>query len=421
MLFLLALFHAAAAEPTAMTLEEALARVEADGPDLAVAQARAEAADGVVRQASAAMKPILAATGAYQQNDEEVVLSFSKLLSGLPGDPSAMPPDVTLQAKEAWTGSVSLRVPIVAGSAYADLAAAKRQSRAADAGAEAARVQVRSAVVQACAAADAAEGLVEAAERGVTLAEAHRDAVSRAVAAGTEGRLALLQAGSDVAARQSDLAQARADLARTREQLGALLGVDGPVDVELPALAEVPAGPEVTPSVEAAQWQLASAESRVASAWWRHAPTLSAYGVASASTVPYPTGKDTTWRAGVELQWVLYDGGLRYGRLDQAVAERHAAEAALRAEELRASREERDAERDLGVAKERLALAEAQLALASEAEQVARKGLAAGTVSALEARDAEQRAFQADVAHEAAAARVTIAAAGLARARGVAW
>ena len=123
-----------------------------------------------------------------------------------------------------------------------------------------------------------------------------------------------------------------------------------------------------------------SAKARIDSAWWRHAPVVSASATGLAATVPYPTGKETAWRVGLEASWTLFDGGLRYGRLAQARADLAAAEAFETAETLRVSREARDAERDWDLARQQLALAEEQSRLGAEAASVAQRGLAAGTV-----------------------------------------
>jgi outer membrane protein TolC len=426
MLLLLAPWLAVAAEapePLVMDLSDALARVEADGPELAGARARADAARGVTRQALAAALPVIGASGSWVHNDHEVVLSFSNILENIPFpiDTSGFPDDVTIQPLEAWQGGAQARVPLIAPVAWADAASAGKRAQAANLQAEQVRVMVRGAVVRACAAADAAEGLVSVAEHSADLAVERRDAIERAVKAGTENKVALMSAEADVLARQSDLIEARSQLDGARDALGALIGVNGPVIVKMPDLTELPEGPARHLSVEVANYSLKAAEGQVQSAWWRHAPTLAATGQAATSTVNYPTGLSYAWKVGFELQWTLYDGGFRYGKLDQARADRESARAAVRAAELGADRAERDARRGLDVARERLVLAEARAEVAREAEQIALRGLEQGTVGALAAREAADRAADAGIAREVAEARLVTALVGVAESRGAAW
>jgi outer membrane protein TolC len=411
---------AAAAEPAAMTLDEALAALRTDAPGLAQARARADAARGVARQAAAAWLPVLVATGTYLRNDDEVVLSFGDLLGQLPLPvPVDAPDDVTIQPLEVWNGALTARVPLVAAPAWSDGRAAARAVAAADATLEEVGLELEAAVVAAAAGVEGADGVVAAAERAVGVAEAHLRATRVAVEAGTATRVDQLAAEAEVARRKSEAVAARARRDAALDAAGVLLGVDGPVRIALPEgpAPETPPGPR--PAIAAAEAQVDAARARVSSAWLRHLPTVSATGLAQAATVPYPTGNDSQWRVGLEATWTAYDGGLRYGRLDQARAELDGAEAALRAERLRASKELRDAERDLAVAQEQVTLAEEQAALAAEAAAVAERGLAAGTTSALLARDVEQQAFAAEVGVAGARARLRIAEAQWRRAGGL--
>jgi outer membrane protein TolC len=411
---------AAAAEPATMTLGEALDALGRDAPGLAVARARAEAAHGVARQAAAAWLPIVAATGTYLRNDDEVVLSFGDLLGQLPLPvPIEAPDDVTIQPLEVWNGALTARVPLLAAPAWAETRAASRAASAADAGLEEIRNELEAAVVAAAASVEAAEGVVTAAERAVIVAEAHLRSTRIALEAGTATKVDLLAAEAEVARRKSEAVQARSTLDKALDGAGSLLGVDGPVRIALPDAAAPASLPGARPALSAAAAQVDAARAKVSSAWLRHLPTLSATGLAQAATVPYPTGNDTQWRVGLEATWTAYDGGLRYGRLDQARAELEGAEATLRAETLRVSKELRDAERDLSVAREQVALAEEQAKLAAEAASVAEKGLAAGTTSALLARDVEQQAFAAEVGVAGARARLRIAEAQWRRAGGL--
>lgn len=412
---------AAAEEPAVveLTLQDALDRLAASGPEYAQAVARVDAARGIARQAQAAWLPIVVASGSYTRNDDEVVLAFSDLLDQLPVPVPGAPDDIVIQPLEVWNASGAVRVPLLAPSAWAESTAAHRSAHAAEASAAEIQLQLESGLVGAAASAEAAVGVLAAADRAVAVAEDHLASTRIAQAAGTATGVDVLSAQTDVSRRRSERLQARNALEKAQEGLGALLGIDGRARVTLPETPAPEAAMVERPALDAAADQVGSARARVQAAWWRHVPVVSAQATGLAATVPFPTGNDTAWRLGVEATWTLYDGGFRYGRLTQARAELASAEAFRAAEELRVSREVRDAQRDHDVAREQLSLAEEQAALGAEAASVARRGLAAGTVSPLQARDIEAEAFRADVGVATARARLRIAEATLRRARGL--
>lgn len=427
--------------PEAVPLAEVLRRLDAGNLTLEQARARADEAWGVARQATAAVLPVLSATGSYVRNNEEAKLSMSDVfgtvedaisdLVGVPVelDTSALPDDTVIQPLEAFTATLGARLPLFAAQSYADIAAARAAARAAEAGVEVARQQLESAFVQAAWTAGAAEGYVRAGERALASAEAHRDAASRAARAGTGTSLAVLQAEAEVVRRRGDVVEARAGIRKAWRALGSLLGEDGPLRVDVSALeATEDSGADVEgmvgdallrrPELRVQDSLRKAARLQVDSAGLRALPTLSASFGWSASSVDFMTGESTAWRLSLDLSWTLYDGGFRYGRLRQARAQVRAADAALRDQRVQVSRQVRDALADLDVSRERLALAEKQRALAEEADRTARRGFENGVVSSLDALDAGTRLFQADVGLEDARARVGRAAAALRQARG---
>jgi outer membrane protein TolC len=429
--------QAADLQPVELTLDEALQRLTSDAPAYQQARARAESARGLARQSAAAWLPIVVANGSYTRNDNEVILDFSESMAPLEQmfadlapmiqqfDPDFVAPDfpdtepVVIQPLDVWNANATVRVPLLAPSAWADTRSAYRGARGAEASVAEIRQELELGLISAAASVEAASGLVEAAQQAVGVSQAHLDSTRVAVAVGTATQVDVLAAEADVARRRSELVQAEASLAKGQDGLGALLGIDGPARVTLPEGNPPAHAAQPRPALTASQAQIDSARARVSSAWWRHVPTVSATATGLLASVPFPTGNEWAYRLGVEASWTLYDGGLRYGRLHQARADLAAANAFHTQEELRMSRELRDAQRDLDVAKEQLVLAEEQAKLAREAASVAQRGLEAGTTSPLQARDVESQAFSADVGVVAARARLRIAWATWQRAQGL--
>lgn len=415
---------ALAQDVTEIPLSEALDRLGTANPDLLVAESRARAASSFSRQAAAAFLPIVAASGSYTRNNAEVVFDFGGFFTPFAPllDPLGVtiPPiePVVIQPLEVWNAVGSVQVPLFAPSAWSDWTAARHGADAARAGVAEAKLQLEAGLVTVAASVEAAGGLVAAAERAAEVAEAHLASTRVAEAAGTATAVDVLAAQADLAKQRSAVLQARGALAQAEDQVGALLGMDGPARIVLPE-GEAPAPSSAPlPALDLADASVAAARSQVRSALWRHAPTVSATAAALAATQPFPTGEDTAWQVGVEATWVLFDGGYRYGKLDQAHADLAAAEAQREGARRKADVELRDATRDLELAREQVALAEEQSRLAAEAARIAGLGLAAGTTSPLQARDVEAQAFQADVGVAAARAQLRIAEATMRRTSG---
>jgi outer membrane protein TolC len=436
---LLATSVALAAEaPPALTLDEALHELESRNLTLAQARARADEAQGVVRQALAALLPTAAVGGSYVRNNAQAKLAIGALLDSIEGglsqvahtqvtlDRSNVPADTLIQPLESFAGQASLRLPLFAANGYQDYLATTEAARSAGLSVDAARLQLRSALLQSAAWAQGTEDIALATERALEVAQAHARSAGRRFEAGTVEHLTELQAQTDVVRREGDLVRARADQERAWLALGVLLGRAEPVRVTLPPLRPAPGEAaaqlaralEARPELQAQAASLESASWQVRSAWWRLAPQLSASLTGTASNVAYVTGLYSGWRASVDLTWTLYDGGFRYGKRVQAQSQLAAAQAALAAQRVEVQQQVLDARRDLEVAIERLRLGERQKALAEEVAGSARRGFEAGLASSLDVLDANDRLYQSEVGLADARARLGMAAAALDRATG---
>lgn len=424
----LALAGSSAGQPPQreISLDDALRDLDRQSLTLAQARARVEEAAGVTRQALSAALPTLTASGSYTRNSDQARAPIGQLFRLL--NPTApAPADLVIQPLEVFAASGSLRVPLVAPSAWADVAAARSSERAAGASAQALRLQVRAALVQAAWSAAGGEETVAATERAVASAEEQVRLAARALDAGTGVPLSVLQARTEAVKRRSDLARAVADLGRARLAVGVLLGRAEPVRIPL-APARAPEGLDASalgeeamsrrPEVRATSSQLEAAERQLTSARLRLLPQLSASASAFVQDSPLPTGSNDGWRLTVDLAWPLYDGGFRYGRARQAEGAIAEARAAAEAQRVEVVQQVADAARDVGVAVERLRLAEDQVQLASEAAATARRGFAAGISSSLDVLDANDRLYQSEVGLADARARLGIALAALDRASG---
>ena len=412
----------------ALTLDQALAELDSQSPTLVQARGRVADARALATQAAVPLLPTLVAAGGYTRNSADAIVDLSKLpLAGLPAGALPSGP-LVIQPLGVWTVSGSLRVPLIVPNAWADWAAAQRAADSLAATAESARLQLRASLAQAAWAAAAAEEIVAASERAVTVAEEHQRSAARSVTAGTEAPLSVLKAETEVVKRQSDLAQARANRERSHLALGVLLGKTEPLRVLLPPIAggETPQPVEslvaealqARPELVAQEAQIRAARAQVTSARLRWLPQISGSGAVFAADVPYPTGKKEGWRLTLDALWPLYDGGLAGGKRDQAQADLLTARAAAEAQRLNVIQEVQDTRRDVSVAGERLRLAEQQRDLATAAAASAKRTFEAGVASSLDVLDANDKLYQADVGMADAHGRLGIARVALDRALG---
>ena len=412
----------------ALTLDQALAELDSQSPTLVQARGRVADARALATQAAVPLLPTLVAAGGYTRNSADAIVDLSKLpLAGLPAGALPSGP-LVIQPLGVWTVSGSLRVPLIVPNAWADWAAAQRAADSIGATAESARLQLRASLAQAAWAAAAAEEIVAASERAVTVAEEHQRSAARSVTAGTEAPLSVLKAETEVVKRQSDLAQARANRERSHLALGVLLGKTEPLRVLLPPIAggETPQPVEslvaealqARPELVAQEAQIRAARAQVTSARLRWLPQISGSGAVFAADVPYPTGKKEGWRLTLDALWPLYDGGLAGGKRDQAQADLLTARAGAEAQRLNVIQEVQDTRRDVSVAGERLRLAEQQRDLATAAAASAKRTFEAGVASSLDVLDANDKLYQADVGMADAHGRLGIARVALDRALG---
>jgi outer membrane protein TolC len=402
----------------AMTLPEALAELDRQNPTLEEARARARAALGVVKQATAPLLPTLQVGGGYFYNNASVIITAPQ---------GGAIERIYIQPLDAWQGLGAVRVPLVVPEAWFSAAAARDAALAAAESSDATRLTVRAALVQAAWTAWAGDEIVAASERAVANARSQADSAKRLLGGGMGTPLSVLQAEPSATRRESDLVQARSDRSRARIAVGVLLGRPDPVAIVMPPLpaattydveALFQEAVEHRPELRAQAAVTRSYEKQKSSALWRLAPTISASGSGQGQTVPYPTGDQWGWRVSVDLTWTLYDGGFRYGKADQADAQAAESRAAEQGTRLQVLQEVQNAARDVEVARQRLALARSERDTADAAAASARRGFGEGLTSSLDVLSANEILYGAEVQVAGASARLGGALAALDRAVG---
>jgi outer membrane protein len=192
--------------------------------------------------------------------------------------------------------------------------------------------------------------------------------------------------------------EARLGQERTYRALGTLMQEPRPFKVQLgPVAAHVPdqnaldLALKLRPEFRALQASVDSANSEARADAWRWAPTLSAFGNVRRFNYDNFALDRHSWAVGGQLDWVLFDGGVRDAA--RHLARARAAETAARVDVLRDSIRDdlADGRSELDTKQRGLEAAERSVALAKETLELVRVQYEAGSVTQvdlLQAQDA---------------------------------
>jgi len=317
----------ARAEPEApeLTLEQAMAMARKANRSLRVEQAHLAQARTNLELAWAALYPTVAAQGKYTRNN--IAFSF----------PISPTETLTVQPKNQLDGSLSFTVPLLAPSAYLALQAVRSGVGASEAQFETSQTTILFGVAQAFYAAAITEEVMSARRSNIEVARATLQNAQTRYQNGSvtkvdvdRAELALVRA--EQGARESHFAREQAYRA-----LSTLIQSERRFKVRaaVAATAEEPLSLEsalhLRPEFRALELGVRSADAQRRAYAWRWAPTLSAFGSLRVFNYDNFASEQHAWAIGAQLDWVLYDGGVRDAQrhLARAQAEEAAAQAAV--------------------------------------------------------------------------------------------
>jgi outer membrane protein TolC len=402
-----------------LSLDRAVAIAIERNEVVLAAMERSDAARARVGRARGAFLPSFSLEGDYTRRGEESVRQV--------GDE-----EVTIQSRDAFGGQAILRQPLFDARLIPLYRAARLERDAARYGAFDIQRRIGFSAADAFLVALSRDQVLQAAERRLELA-------ASTVADARARFAAQIASSNDVTRTELELASAERELALARgEQESAYLELESimnapidpplvPPDYLLAAAAEPPG--EMVELVATAQLRrldvgadrLSARAARAAAQepLMRLVPRFDLHGELDQTTVGGLSGQETDWFGRVELTWPLFDGGQREAERAERSALADAADYEVRALERQIELEVRTAL--VTLASEQASSRQAQAAAdvgrrnAREATELYRQGLA----SALEAADANQRLFEAEVALARAGYGVTQAWLGLRAALGL--
>ena len=374
----LLLLLAQAASGRVLTLGEAERTAMERQPQLRIARAGTQAAEGRVDQARSGLLPQLSATARYQRSTANLI------------------PNPGVTGRSAGTSFDNFNFfnnNVTLSQLLFDFGQTSGRWRASQASAQATADQERLTgqqvlllVRSAFFAARADKALLAVARENLTNQRRHLEQIQGFVQAGTRPSIDLSQARADAANAEVQAINADNAYVTSKVTLNQVMGVEGPIDYDV-ADEALPPLPEEDQELDAllrpaleARPDLASAEQQIRAQQLTLRSLQGAYGPSLSVGAGFTQGgtalDDLGWNlsAGVTLSWQLFQGGLTTGQVHEAeanlasaVAQRDSLRQQVRLEldqarfAVRAAKASLGASRDaLTAARERLQQAEAR-------------------------------------------------------------
>jgi len=371
---------------TELTLDQALALARKRNRSLFVERARLAQAQTNIEQAWAALFPTITAQGKYTHNDHTASLM-------IPGSPVTF----VVQKQDQLDGIVSGTMPLIAPAAYPALEAVKANVRASEANFEVSEDQVLFSVAQTFYAAGIADEVLVARRSSVDVARVTLENARTRKEAGTVTKVDVDRAELAWVRAQQQEREAITGRDQTYRALATLIQAEAPFHVSIPPQAapyrvddqSLNMALHLRPEFRAYEETVRSADSQRRAYFWKWAPSLSAFGNARRFNYQSFTQKDYAWAVGVQLDWVIFDGGTRDAQRHLAAAQ--AEEALARTEVLRDSINDDlvNGSKSLETKQKAVETAERSVTLARETLDLVRTQYEAGSVTQVDLLQAQ--------------------------------
>lgn len=321
-----------------LPLDQALALARKSNRTVVAERAHLAQAQTNLEQAWSVLFPTVAAQGRYTRNNIGVSFPLSAFAGS--GAPPGATGTLTIQPLNQLDGSVSFNLPLIAPPAYAALESVKAAVQSSEATYQSSLVSVLYGVAQAYYSAAIADEVIAARQSSVEVARATLQNAQTRFSAGTVTKVDVDRAELAVVRAEQSLREARFAQEQSYRALTTLIQSEGGFQVEPLAPPRTQEPPQdldlalhLRPEFRALELFAQSEHSQVNANAWRWAPTLSGFGNARLFNYDNFADQRHTWAVGVELDWVLYDGGLRDAQRHLAAAQER--EAWARAQVLR--------------------------------------------------------------------------------------
>jgi outer membrane protein TolC len=337
--------------------QQAIAMVRDQSTQLRLARANVLVAQAEAHQALAPALPLLAAQGTVTHH-----LIKGEVPAGA-GATATIPDPSTF-----WLASLGLTVPIFHPATWYAYGSAKDTLEASKLSNKEAEREVIANVADTIVGVVTAERLAEVSRASLKAALATVDLTKRRAALGASNTLDVLRVEGEASLSRAQVVASTEALVRAREALGTALGTAEAwgvtPDIQLDSLASdaqkncrIDNDILARTDVRAAQANLGVADRGVKAVDYAYLPTLDGFSTFSLVDPRSPiNNRHETWTIGAVINWTIYDGGLRSGQRDLAIASREAARANLAEAKRNASLQVTQALRAVKVAEANLAV-----------------------------------------------------------------
>ena len=420
------------AQPAAvltLTLDQALERGVQTSARLREAGARTEMASAVAEQRRAASQPQVMVQAGYMRTNH--VTPFVLPVPGSTGPVQPIYPDVP----DNYRSRLDLQYPLYNSGRFTALEqAARSESAAADADERTARADLSLEIARAYWTFVTAIEQLRVVEQSIAATRAHLENARRRLEAGIVAPHDVLAIEAQESRQQLLAIQARgnrdvaeADLARligapqARIQPASPLAPPAPVTAGLESLVAEATSRRAERA--ALSRRLTAAEERLKAAEVSNRPTVSAGGgfdYASPNPRIFPREPEwhTSWDLGVNVGWLLFDGGRKGAEVAETSAARRAIRARIDEFDAVLGLEVRRAVTELTSSLAAIETAEHGIRAAAEARRVASERFLAGVATSADVLDAQVVLLQAELDRTQALAAGRVAEARVARAVG---
>jgi outer membrane protein TolC len=418
-------------EPAAivLTLDDAIDRGVRASARLREAGARTEMASAVAEQRRAASQPQVTVQAGYMRTNH--VSPFILPVPGATGPIQPIYPDVP----DNYRSRLDLQYPLYNSGRFTALEqAARSESAAADSDERTARADLSLEIARAYWTLVTAIEQLRVVEQSIAATRAHLDNARRRLEAGIVAPHEVLAIEAQESRQQLLAIQARgnrdvaeADIARligapqSRIQPATPLAPPAPVAAGLESLVAEAASRRT--EREALSRRLTAAEERVKAAEASNRPIVSAGGgfdYASPNPRIFPREAEwhTSWDVGINVGWLLFDGGRNRAEVAETSAARRAMRARIDEFDAVLNVDVRRAVTELSASIAAIGTAEQGIRAAAEARRVAGERFLAGVATSADVLDAQVALLQAELDRTQALASGRIAEARMARALG---
>jgi outer membrane protein TolC len=405
--------HATVAETRELTLEDALALAKQHSWNLKAGRARVAQAQTNISSAWALLLPNVSVQGRYTRN-------YAEFRFGMP------PNDLLFQPVNQLDGIAQFTAPLLVPAAYSGLQAVKGEVAVAEATYEVTQNDLLFAVAQSYYAAGIADEVLDRRGSNIAVARATLANAQTRFSAGTVTKVDVDRAELALVRAEQAEREARHGRDKAYRALATLVGLDTPFRVRrLPA--SVPQPPpqdaldnvlQLRPEFRTIQLQLQAADDHRKAEALRWSPSVSAFGNARRFNYQNFRFDRYSWAIGLQLEWVIYDGGARDARRHMAAAQ--AEEAHARTQALRETIRD-DLANNRGLLETKQHAVEAatrSVALAKETIDLVRTQYEAGTVTQVDLLQAQDGLVGAEETLAQARFDVAVADLSLRRAAG---